>query len=228
MSTFVELVNDLILESAVSGSSVTTLEGTLPGEIARLKKWVKDSWNEIQISKPNYWGFLFVQSSMVVPVNASVLQPPEYAAGEVAEWNYDSFRMSDPGKARKDSYPLIYHDYFWWRDHEGLDMTVPRKPQSITIDYTNEALIIAPASDDVRTLYFDYWRTPQELVEDDDVPIMPKQFHQLIVGKALERYGQHESAPEVIVKANKIISRIEPLLGIDQGVGITTQGLVWY
>lgn len=226
--TFLELMNALIIESGVAGSSVTTVQGTLPLEQAKLRKWIQDSWREIQTSKEKYWGFMFVSTSMIVPLNASVLQPPEFLAGEVAEWNEDSFRIADAGKGRKDSQPLHFRDYFWWRDNEGLDLTVSRRPSSITIDWSTESLIIAPPSDEIRTLYYDYWRTPQELKLDTDVPIMPKQFHDLIVGKALRRYALDESAPEVMAKADDIIKAWAGPLDRDQGTDVETVGLLWY
>lgn len=224
---FLEMVNNLILESAVTGSTVSTVQGKLPLEIARLKMWTIDSWNEIQ-AKPAYWGFHFVQASMTVPLNASVLQPPEFAAGQVAEWETDSFRIADAGQGRKDSQHLRYMDYFRWRDNAGLDLTVSRRPESITIDYATESLMLAPPSDAIRTLYYDYWRTPQELVADTDVPIMPKRFHKLIVGKALEKYGIHEAAPEAQMQARKIINELQNALHQDQGTGIETVGLIYY
>lgn len=222
---YLELVNDLMIEAGVAGQSVTTIQGTLPLEIQQLKIAVRDSWIEIQ-NKPNYWGFHFVSASMVVPLNASVLNPPEFS--QVADWELDSFRIADAGKTRKDAERLRFRDFLWFRDHEGADITRTGRPQSITVDPNTESLIIAPPSDQIRTLFYDYWRTPQELTLDGDVPIMPKRFHKLIVGKALKRHAQSEAAPELLVKAADIISEYQNNLHVDQGEGYTTSGLIYY
>lgn len=224
---YVDLVNDLMIESAASGRTLTTVQDLPLGELSRLKKWVRDSWLDIQ-RKHVDWRFLFVQSTHTVPINASVIEPTEYLAGQVAEWKINTFRIAEAGKARKDSQVLPYYDYFYWREHDGLDVTVPGTPVSFTIHPTTEALHIAPASDAPRILFYDYWRTPQELVDDDDIPIIPARYHPLIVFWALKKYAVHEAAPEAIIRADDEIKRLLSDLQIDQLPEMTTQGLTWY
>lgn len=222
--TFVELVNALRVEAAASGRTATTVQGTMVGEQERLRKWIKDSWLDIQRKHPD-WQFLFVQSTYTLSVGESVLNPTEYEAEEVAEWKVNTFRIAEAGGARKDSQPFLYRDYFDWRDMEGLDVTVNGVPKSFTIHPTSEALMIAPPSDTARILFYDYWRTPQELEDDDDEPIMPRRFHDLIVYWALRKYGIHESAPEAILRADTEISRLLPELEMDQLPQVTYAGL---
>lgn len=223
--TFVELVDALRIESAASGERITTVQGNLKGETERLKKWVKDSWLDIQ-RKHTDWQFLFVQSSYTLPVNASVLNPTEYDADEVAEWKVNTFRIAEAGGARKDSKPFLYRDYFDWRDREGLDVTIPGIPQSFTIHPTTEALHIAPPSDTARILFYDYWRNPQILEDDDDVPLIPARYHDLIPYWALKKYGFYEVAPEAITRADSEINRLLAELEMDQLPTVTYRGLL--
>jgi hypothetical protein len=220
---FVELVNALRVEGGISGRAIESVEGAQVGEAERLVKWTKDAWMDIQMQHTE-WAFLFVESTFTLPVAASVLNPPEYEAGNVGEWKVNTFRIAPPGGTRRDSKPLRYMDYFDWRDTDGLDVVNLREPTSFTIHPTTEALHIVP-SDTARILFYDYWRTPQELDEDGDIPIMPARFHRLIPFWALKKYGAHEVAPEALVRAETEINRLFPALEIDQLEDVVMQGL---
>lgn len=225
--TFVQLVDDLRVESGASGRTITTVQGNLPAEVARFKKWTADAWLDIQRRQERHWKFLFKESSgFTVPLGATVLNPTEYAAGDIAEWDYGSFRLAPAGGARKDSQPLRFADYFQFRDCIAIDTSVERKPEVITVHPNTEALHIWPAADAEYVLFYDYRRQPQELDDDDDVPIMPDRFHDLIVFWALLKYGTHEAAPEVITRAKAERDALYADLMTDQMPEVGTLGLV--
>lgn len=222
---FLELVNDLRIEAGASGRDLTSVNGALLGEPNRFRKWIKDAWVDIQIQH-EHWNFMWVESSFIMPVNGSVLEPPEFKVGEVAEWQINSFRIAEPGQARKDSQPLRYHEYMFFRDTIGRDITVPGKPQGLTIHRTKESIQVAPAADKAYVLFYDYWRAPQILKDDLEEPIIPQRFHNLIVFWALRKYGSNEAAPEALMRAKEEIDRLLPSLEIDQLPGVSTSGLM--
>ena len=223
--TLVELIDALRIEAAASGSSVTTAQGSLKGESERLRKWIIDAWKDIQRKHTN-WRFLFVESSYTLSADESTLNPTEYEADEVAEWHTDSFRIAPEGGAKKDSQPLCFWDYWEFRDGPGLDITVSGTPAAITYHPQSEALMIAPPTDEARVLFYDYWRTPQILEDDEDEPIMPSRYHDLIVYWALKKYGLYEAATEAIARADMEINRLLPELEMDQLPPVRFQGLV--
>jgi len=212
---FLELVDDLRIQCGASGRAPATLQGALPTETDRFRRWVNSAWNDIQISHTD-WRFLFIESSHTMAVNSRVLNQTEYAAGNVAEWMVDTFRIADPAKPRMDSQPLPFVPYYEWRDNEGRDTTITGKPSTFTIDPMTEAILLAPTSDKAYVLFYDYWKNPQVLVANNDVPIIPKRFHDLIVAWAMKKYGYHEAASEKLQQANEVISRLYPALEMDQ------------
>ena len=222
--TLVELVNALRVEAGASGRKVTTVQGDLTGESERLRKWVIDAWRDIQ-RKHIDWRFLFVESSYVMSVNESVLKPNEYEAGKVAQWHGRSFKIAKAGGAWKDAEPLPFRQYFDWIEGDGRDLTSNGRPNSITVHPTRESLMVAPPADDEYVLFYNYWRTPQVLADDDDVPIMPERYHDLIVYWALKKYGVHEVAPEAIMRADEEVRRLFSDLELDQLPSITTASL---
>ena len=86
--------------------------------------------------------------------------------------------------------------------------------------------MIAPPTDEARVLFYDYWRTPQILEDDEDEPIMPSRYHDLIVYWALKKYGLYEAATEAIARADMEINRLLPELEMDQLPPVRFQGLV--
>jgi hypothetical protein len=154
-----------------------------------------------------------------------VLAIPPHLEGLVAEWKVERFKIADPGLAYKDSHPLEYSQYRFFRDGAGLDTETLGRPQVFTIHPNTEAIIIAPVADAAYSLWFDYYRTPQVLAEDGDTPIMPARYHQLIVAWALRTYGFHEVASEKLMQAKETISRQLSELEIDQLPDVTMSSL---
>lgn len=194
-----QLVDRLRVESGASGFPITTVEGNLAYETSRLKKWAQDAWRDIQTMYQ--WKFLFQEAVFTVPQYASVITPPEFTAKQVADWLEDTVRIAPFGGARKDSQPMMCVDYFDFRDGAGIDPAKRGKPSVISIHPNSESLLIAPSADQQYTLFYDYYREPHELDDNDDVPLMPARFHELIVWEALIRYGGYEESAPVLQRA---------------------------
>jgi hypothetical protein len=43
-----------------------------------------------------------------------------------------------------------------------------------------------------------YYRTPQILTDNTDIPLIPESYHDLIWMRAVIKYGYYESAPEML------------------------------
>jgi hypothetical protein len=61
-------------------------------------------------------------------------------------------------------------------------------------------------------LTFEYWRTPQELVNNADQPRMPSRFHLCVVYRAMMQYALYENAQEVAQQAGRNAVKMEILL----------------
>jgi hypothetical protein len=80
----------------------------------------------------------------------------------------------------------------------------------------NRKLLLGPKPSDEYTVNGQYWKAPQVLAADGDIPEMPEEFHMLIVWMALERYGLFESAGECIATGQKYAKRIMNRLELNQ------------
>lgn len=213
---FVQLVERLRMECGVSGPTITTVQGTLPREIARLRSWIVTAWEDLQ-RKHVDWQFLRVQGSATIPQYGSALTIAEVTAGTVARWVPESFRIAPDGGAFADSVPLASVDYEQWRIAEGLSPTAAyAKPSTIAVRQKDKALFVAPAADVAYALFFDYYRTPVTLSADTDEPAMPARYHMAIVHRAMTMYGRYEAAPEVLLDGREKYRSLLAELEIDQ------------
>lgn len=212
---FVQLVERLRMECGVSGPTITTVQGALPREIARLKSWIVTAWEDIQREHID-WQFLRTQGNATIPQYGSALTIAEHTAGTVARWLPETFRISESGGTFADSTPLACAEYETWRVSEGLVTTPYGKPSTIAIRQKDKALFVAPAADVAYTLYFDYYRAPVSLSADADEPAAPARYHMAVVYRAMTMYGRYEAAPEILLDGREKYRSMLAELEIDQ------------
>lgn len=158
------------------------------GEYARLLEWVKDAWLEIQ-TRHFHWTFLWDRFSLTV-----VDSQPDYKV--------PNLRVFVPFTVRLDDETLLeipYDDYA--RIYRDPDVHT-HKAFVILPDRTMRML--PPANG---TLTGDYYRVPQELVNNDDKPLAPAHLHDTIVALAMTYYGTYEDAPEVYQEGTRRFRR---------------------
>lgn len=226
---FVELADAVRREGGISGGKITTCQADRVGELERVVNWVRDAWRDIQTMYTN-WQFLYHEASHPIPQYTGVIYPPEFAARQVADWGACSFRIARSGHGRHRSDPILPEHYQTFRDHMMDPPNRYGRPDRLAIHPRGESIHLTPAADQEYELFYDYWRVPQELVEDDDEPVMPDRFHMLIVWEALQRYGGYEVAPDVIDRASARSQQLLSALIHDQLPRMSTDSLRsgWY
>ena len=206
MTTFLEGVVDLAEECDLASAPSSVVSQT--GESKKLVKWYKDAYIEIQNRSDWRW----LRHSFTVNTVAS---DDTYASSECTDTTtssaisrFSKWRLADtrdPPKIYLNSAGigterwLIYSpwEYFKTVYKIGSQLSNTGAPAHISFDPANQ-LVVGPIPNGVYVVTGDYIRSPQVLAENTDTPEMPSQFHKLIVYRAMQKYGYHESAPEVI------------------------------
>jgi hypothetical protein len=93
--------------------------------------------------------------------------------------------------------------------------TATSRPVCFSVD-PQKNLLLGMTPNAAFDVPYEFYRTPQVLSADADVPLMPTRFHELIAYRALRAYGIFMSAPEVIGRADQMIGDIYPDLANDQ------------
>jgi hypothetical protein len=225
MATFLELVNLARSEAGIAGGDLSTLQSGLSAESTRFKTWVANEWTELQ-GEHTDWQFLRVSNQFDTVANQAQYTPSQANATDtglpagnpiLAEWKVDSFRASTSGQNYGDEMIMGFMPWDTYRNlYQYGQMRVQRaRPVVFTVD-PQKNLWFGIVPDGAYTIVQEYYRTPQALVADADVPLMPARFHNLVAYRALRAYGLFMSAPEVISRADEKISERYPMLCIDQ------------
>lgn len=212
MSTFLEICQQTARDVGMAGNGPTTTIGQtgLYGDIVR---WVIDSYTEIQNRNGGHWRFLRHEFTLPTvdtvdsydwtqAIDSTTANP----LTRFSEWRVNDSRLP----------PRIYltasgvGTQTWmsvapWSDFQQIykiSNQVDSYPAHVTVD-PQDNIVIGPAPNGVYTITGEYFRGPQVLALDADVPEMPLQFHNLIRFYAIENYGYRQSAPEILNRAEK-------------------------
>jgi hypothetical protein len=194
---FLELVKRTFTESGLSGvgpASVTNQTGMN----AKLVNWVRDAWIDIQAAHQS-WKFLRKKEVRTLAVSKRV-----YAM--VGDLNLPSVRKWDErvlfirDTATGERAPLRYLDY---DDFELAYATFqPGRPSTFTVD-PDYNICFNATPDKAYAVDFHFWMTGEKLVEPEDVPSIPEDYHMVIVWKALTRYTSHDGAEKMKVDVHE-------------------------
>lgn len=179
---FKELTSALAREAGVSGGGTISTVSSPTGETARLVNWIRQANMDIQ-RRYFDWKFLWQPFSLTTEAGKSTYDAP-------LEWHW-----WDRDKIQIDGEPFGgLEEYELWN---GLERTDQGAPNQVII-MPDGSLKILPVPDKAYTLSMPYYRKPQKLAVDTDIPLIPEEFHDLIWMWALVKYAHYEAAPEVI------------------------------
>lgn len=219
MSTFLQLVNRLAVEAGVTGSASavsTTVAQT--GEAGRLVGWIRTSHTEIQ-SRHNW---RWMRSTFSVP---TVSGTDAYAYGACTDTRLSSLitrfkrwiPFSEDGAPNMTQYLAstgvsgeMYMTYLPWENFRSIYKRGTQnngQPVIFTIDPQNR-LVFGPKPDAIYTVQGEYQMSALVFAADSDVPEMPSDYHDLIVYRAMEKYGTFHEAPEVLARGQREGARV--------------------
>lgn len=195
--TFLELCKRLRSECSISGSGPTTVIGQT-GEMERVVNWVNDAWMDIQAQHPD-WEWLRKSFSFTTTDGKSTYTPTECGVTDLGEWKIDSMRYYPTTVGTRGEIHLTKMNYDAWRDLYQFNAyrSVKTRPINVTV-CPDLSLGLGPSPNDVGyTVVGDYYRLPQLLVNDADVPAMPEKHQMVIVYRAMMYYASYTAAAEV-------------------------------
>lgn len=225
MSTYLELANKLASESGASGaaSAISAVTGQT-GQALRIVNWIALAYTEIQ-RRHDQWRWL--RSTFTVDTVAS---DDTYAYGDVTDsrlsavitrfarwWPHD-----EQGAANFKRYLtasgvgvetwMTYLPWSYFRSIYKIGTQNNGPIIHFTIDPQNN-IVIGPKPDAIYTVTGEYQMAAQVLAADGDTPEMPANFHDLIVYRAMEKYGRFYAAGEVLergeVEGGRLMRQLE-------------------
>jgi len=176
-------------QKSVASATPDTLVG-VTGVPAELAGFLRLAWYDIQNDQPR-WRFMRKRGTLTLQQGSNTANPALIT-------DYDSIILADnDGRGRfitlyrdsvADEQVVRYVPYEDWSySYLQRGQRSPGMPGSFTLTPEGR-LEFDMEADATYTLRFDYRRTQQELLLDDDIPIMPSRHHMLIVWWAVVHY----------------------------------------
>lgn len=198
MASFLSLVQDLHYECGASGAAPSTVVGQT-GEARDFVRWIQQADMFVQSMWTN-WRFLWNGSfSQATVASTATMSAPS----SINFWDFETFRIDgDPIDV------IEYEDV----KVEILD-TTEGKPSRIIImpDYS---LRFEPVPDAAYTITADHYIDPTDnlMTADDDVSVIPSQFHPIILAQGIIFYANYENAPESKIQGEELFENYLPRL----------------
>lgn len=194
MATFKELVLATRLLCGMQGTGPSSVVGAIGIEEV-LVTFVKDAYIDIQNSREEY-GFLQVDKSLTLQGGVDTYTLFDIfgvSAPPFKKYKKNSFRITDSnGK----------HTYLLYRERDVLEArylndTEQKLPTQYAINPKDNSLIFKPIPDGLYTVDFRYYRSPEVLSTDQQVPLLPLSFHNMITYLAASKMGVYLGSPEL-------------------------------
>lgn len=168
-------------------------------------QWVKDAWIQIQNMHAD-WNFLTLRES---GAPAMTIGQQEYVAGDFGMQKFSDLRhfwIQDNGVWRE--LRVLQEPVDWtvyWDAGEGA-------PSKI-LQAEDRTLWVDRIPDKAYPVRSKFMRTPQVLSADGDTPLLPEQYREAIVWKAVEFYGYYDQDSTMVTKGlrnfEQILRRME-------------------
>ena len=186
--TYLELCRELVRELGIAGGTGPATVANQTGELANVVRWIRDG-NDYINNLWRDWKFLWAEYDQ----NVTGVHPPMPVGVTVREWHRDSFWLQYGTAAGR---KLVFQDWNVFRVAQSTGASVGT-PTMFTIKPNNTLALNRPPPATV-PLHAEYWKRPDPLVNNADVPDMPAEYHRIIMVRAAIMYGNREAAGEII------------------------------
>jgi hypothetical protein len=213
---FLQLCQRTARECSVSGVGPPTVINQI-GELSRIVNWVATALNDIETAHPD-WGWMKKDVSFPTIAGQGQYTPAQtgIAADTFGMWEMTRWRNYVTTVGNISEIDMLAVSYDDWRDSYNFGATryTQSRPMVVAVA-PDQSLCLGVIPADGYTITGEYFRAPEILAADADLPDLPVQFHMMIVYKAMMYYGGYEAAPEVYnrgeLEFGKMMARLDAL-----------------
>lgn len=180
---FIEIVRSVREIVGMQGTGPTSV-ATAVGAEAVLVRLSREAYIDVQNLRPRF-DFLDSKNSfstVIGQTSYSIANVFPGGTGLPKEYDLGSFTIMKDGK--KTFLRYIERDIL---EAAYMNSTVTKVPNAFSIDFADNSILLYPTADALYTVNFRYWREPEILTTDAQIPRLPIAFHMLIVYKAVEK-----------------------------------------
>jgi hypothetical protein len=225
---FLQLCQKTAQESGtLAGLPSFTTVNTPSGRLAKIIAWVRDAWVNIQNERTD-WLFRLDTFDHALTIGTNEYTGASFDLA-LAQWLPDTatrctMSLYDPAIGQADEGGIQQIPWNRFRDMFDRGVTDPNRPRYWAVK-PNGALMVGPTPDKAYVLRGEYKRSAQQLAADADIPIMPEDFHGLIVGEALRLMANSDESFEGLASRAAEYEKLRNPLVLDQTPAASLAGV---
>jgi hypothetical protein len=221
---YLQLCQRLRQEAAISGGGTPASVLNQTGEMKKIVDWIETAYEDIQ-NLHSQWDFLRNDLTFQTVNGQNNYLKSAIGAAEHGEWTLDSFRVYLTSSGVGGEQFMRWSNWSDFRDlyqlgsyrtSTGMPIIIAQKPDT--------SLIVWPIPDAAYTVNGEYFKRPQTMSADTDIPLIPQKYHMIIVWRALSYYAAQENAPELFQVGEREYKRLLNQLEASQLPAFTLGG----
>jgi hypothetical protein len=179
--TFLEICQRVRQDAGISGEGPASVTGQI-GILSKVVVWVTKAILDIQVLR-RQWSFLWVSASGSTQVGKKSYTPSDLNISGVKDLDVVLIGTQEVAVKKWD----------WWLENirKTGKADVAGSPLYITISPDNK-IHLYPVPIAIEEMSFDYYQKAVSVTVNTDTPIIPADYHEAIVEKALMYYAQYE------------------------------------
>jgi hypothetical protein len=188
---YLTLCQETIGDTGIAGGDPLAID-TVVGQTGRLGdvvRYVRNACVEIDNLWKDWKYLWFEHTSGVLATSSNAPPGPAFS---VQQWDRSTFWLDKFTGSPKQ---LKYEEWTTFRNRGSTLQTA--RPTIISVRPDNTLRVNSNCDQD-RPFAAEGWRQPVLLAADADVPLMPENFHRIIVARAQIFYANRHDAPEVL------------------------------
>lgn len=199
---YLQLVQEAMYRAGVREAVPTTLTGAVSAA-ADFKRWVNDSWRELQEESVNWFFRQKLDQTLAITASDDDYSLPS----DLETMNFRTVTIYETAKT--DESKLVWTPYEEWRTSRDTVSSAEGRPTTIT-ERPDGVFQIWPVPDKAYTLRFDGVWAIDEMSSDSDTPgstitagtrLLPALYEWVLVWGAVTRFAEHHEDPEGLAKA---------------------------
>jgi len=199
---FLQICQRVRQEAGISGTGPASVTNQT-GEMARVVDWVKAAYEDIQNLHDN-WKFMRREFTFPTIAGNPVYLPSAISLDEFGRWRRDEQWRCYLTSVNDELRMTHWDDWDCFRESRlySVNRSTQGRPIDVAIRPNDDAIYLWPTPNNIFTITGDYYIRPHVMAANSDEPIFPREFHMLIVWRAILFYAPYEAAPERYAQAN--------------------------
>lgn len=196
--TFLEICKAVRQEAGISGNGPMSVINQT-GEMKRIVDWVAAAWREVQTHRRD-WDFMKDEFQFNTAVGVYEYSPAAASLTRFMRWLPTSLRIYETARGPNDGVELLQISFEDYRRYYLTGTQTESRPVAFAVNHKRN-LVLGPHPMSEYTVIGDYVKSTQRLVNNDDVPDLDEDYHDVIMWGALMKYAVYEAAGEVYARA---------------------------